>query len=76
MKAKTSLTTRAFLFSAVPVTVVLVTSFLALNTVVAKRVKEGVRESLRKSGAVVLRQHEESSRRSGRSKRCWPIMPG
>lgn len=63
MKVATSLTTRAFLLSAAPVSVVLVTSFLALNAIVERQVKEDVRDSLRDSGAIVLRQHEEFSRR-------------
>jgi signal transduction histidine kinase len=58
-----SLTARAFLFSAIPVCVVLAVSFFALGILVHKRVKEGVRESLLKSEEIVVRSNEESSRR-------------
>ena len=40
MLARTSLTTRAFLFSFLPVCVVLAVSFAALNTLVQQHVKE------------------------------------
>jgi signal transduction histidine kinase len=62
---KTSLTTRAFLFSFVPVCVVLAATFVALNAVVEQRVKQGLRESLGKSEELVARANAESSRRIG-----------
>jgi signal transduction histidine kinase len=62
---KTSLTTRAFLFSFVPVCVVLAATFVALNAVVEQRVKHGLRESLGKSEKLVARANAESSRRIG-----------
>jgi hypothetical protein len=43
---KTSLTTRAFLFSFVPVCVVLAATFVALNALVEQRVKQGLRDSI------------------------------
>jgi signal transduction histidine kinase len=58
-----SLTTRAFLFSFLPVLLVLAVSFVALNLLVQKRVKHSVRESLEKSEELVVRSNEESSRR-------------
>ncbi len=59
----TSLTTRSFLFSFVPVCLVLLASFTALNAVVAQRVKQGLRDSLEKSEELVERANAESSRR-------------
>jgi signal transduction histidine kinase len=60
---KTSLTTRAFLFSFVPVCVVLAATFVALNALVEQRVKQGLRDSLQKSEEMVARASAESSRR-------------
>ena len=65
MKYTTSLTTRAFLFSFVPVCVVLAASFSALNAMVEQRVKEGLKKSLRQSEELIVRANEESSRRIG-----------
>ena len=62
---KTSLTTRAFLFSFLPVCLVLAATFLALNALVAQRVKHGLRDSLEKSEELVARANAESSRRIG-----------
>ena len=62
---KTSLTTRAFLFSFVPVCVVLAATFVALNALVEQRVKQGLRDSLEKSEDMVARANAESSRRIG-----------
>jgi signal transduction histidine kinase len=62
---KTSLTTRAFLFSFVPVCVVLAATFVALNALVEQRVKQGMRDSLEKSEDMVARANAESSRRIG-----------
>jgi signal transduction histidine kinase len=64
LKSYTSLTTRAFLFSFIPVCLVLAASFLALNAVVEKRIKDGLRDSLQKSAELVNRANEDSSRRT------------
>ncbi len=63
MFARTSLTTRAFLFSFLPVCVVLAASFLALNTLVQQHVKDGLRESLQKSEELLDRANADYSRR-------------
>jgi signal transduction histidine kinase len=62
---KTSLTTRAFLFSFLPVCGVLATTFVALNALVTQRVKKGLRDSLEKSEVLVARANAESSHRIG-----------
>jgi signal transduction histidine kinase len=62
---KTSLTTRAFIFSFLPVCLVLATTFVALNAVVEQRVKSGLRDSLQKSEQLVARANAECSRRIG-----------
>jgi signal transduction histidine kinase len=59
----TSLTTRAFLFSFVPLCVVLAGSFAALNALVEQRVKQGLRDSLEKSEQLLARANEDYSRR-------------
>ena len=61
--SKSSLTTRAFLFSFVPVCLVLVMTFIALTAVVEKRVKVDMRDSLQKSEQLVARANADSSRR-------------
>jgi signal transduction histidine kinase len=61
--ARMSLTTRTFLFSFLPVCVVLAASFLALNTLVQQHVKSGLRESLQKSQELLARANEDYSRR-------------
>src|SRR6202049_671937 len=61
----TSLTTRAFLFSFVPVCVVLAATFIALHALVEQRVKQGLRDSLEKSEELVARANAECSRRIG-----------
>ncbi len=63
MLARTSLTTRAFLFSFVPVCLVVAVSFAALNTLVEQRVKDGLRDSLQKSEALLDRANDDYSRR-------------
>ena len=63
MLARMSLTTRAFLFSFVPVCVVLAASFIALNTLVQQHVKNGLRDSLQKSQELLARANEDYSRR-------------
>jgi hypothetical protein len=56
---------RAFLFSFVPVCLVLAMTFFALNTLVEQRVKLGLRDSLQKSEDLFARANAESSRRIG-----------
>ncbi len=63
MSRKASLTTRAFLFSFVPVCLVLAGTFIALSAVVEQRVKQGLRESLQRSQDLVARANEESRKR-------------
>jgi signal transduction histidine kinase len=64
LKGVTSITARAFLFSFVPVCVVLAGSFWALNTLIQQRVKETSRVSFQKSEELIVRANEESSRRA------------
>jgi signal transduction histidine kinase len=61
--ARTSLTTRAFVFSFLPVCVVLAASFIALNTLVQQHVKDGLRDSLQKSEELLDRANADYSRR-------------
>jgi signal transduction histidine kinase len=61
--ARTSLTTRAFLFSFLPVCAVLAASFLALNTLVQQHVKDGLRDSLQKSQEMLDRANADYSHR-------------
>jgi signal transduction histidine kinase len=61
--ARMSLTTRAFLFSFVPVCVVLGAVFVALNTLVQQHVKNGLRDSLQKSQELLAHANEDYSRR-------------
>jgi signal transduction histidine kinase len=63
--AGTSLTTRAFLFSFLPVCVVLAASFVALDTLVQRHVKDGLRDSLQKSEELLDRANADYSRRIG-----------
>jgi signal transduction histidine kinase len=58
-----SLTTRAFLFSFLPVCVVLAAVFLALNTLVQQHVKNGLRDSLQKSQELLAGANDDYSRR-------------
>ena len=59
----TSLTTRAFLFSFVPVCLVLAVTFVALNAMVEQRVRHELRDSLQKSEDLVARANAESAHR-------------
>jgi signal transduction histidine kinase len=61
--ARTSLTTRAFLFSFLPVCAVMAVSFAALNTLVQQHVKDSLNESLQKSEESLDRAHADYSRR-------------
>jgi signal transduction histidine kinase len=61
--ARMSLTTRAFLFSFLPVCVVLAASFVALNTLIQQHVKNGLRDSLQKSQELLARANQDYSRR-------------
>jgi len=72
---KTSLTTRAFLFSFLPVCVVLAASFLALNTLVQQRVKEGMRDSVQKSEQFWRGPKKTTRGASASSSRCSPTVP-
>jgi signal transduction histidine kinase len=63
--ARASLTTRAFLFSFLPVCVVLAASFVALDTLVQQHVKDGLRDSLQKSEELLDRANADYSRRIG-----------
>ncbi len=65
MLSRTSLTTRAFLFSFLPVCAVLSVSFAALNTLVQQHVKDGLRDSLQKSEQLLDRANADYARRLG-----------
>ena len=65
MLARTSLTTRAFLFSFLPVCAVLSVSFAALNTLVQQHVKDGLRDSFQKSEELLDRANADYARRIG-----------
>ena len=64
MFGRTSLTTRTFLFSFLPVCVVLAGSFFALNELVQQQVKDGLRDSLQKSEALLDRANADYARRT------------
>jgi signal transduction histidine kinase len=59
MIRKASLTTRAFLFSFVPMCLVLAVSFMALSAAVERQVKKELRESLQNSADLVARANAE-----------------
>jgi signal transduction histidine kinase len=63
VRRSASLTTRAFLFSFIPMCVVLAASFYALSTLAQRHVKEGLRRSLQESQEAAFRADEVSSRR-------------
>ena len=63
MNRLNSITGRAFLFSFVPVLVVMAASFWALNALIERRVKESSRAALQKSEELIVRANEEASRR-------------
>ncbi len=65
MLSRTSLTTRAFLFSFLPVCAVLSVSFAALNTLVQQHVKESLRDSFQKSEELLDRANADYARRIG-----------
>jgi signal transduction histidine kinase len=58
-----SLATRAFVFSFVPVCVVLAVSFFALTAAIERHVKSGLRESIKTSDALLQRANRESAQR-------------
>src|ERR1700722_15737471 len=60
-----SITARAFLFSFLPVCLVLATSFIALQSLIQRRVAESSRVALQKSEELVVAANEEASRRVG-----------
>jgi signal transduction histidine kinase len=59
----TSLTARAFLFAFIPLCLVLVGSFVALNALVERRVKQTLRDSIQKSAQLLAQANEEHARR-------------
>src|SRR5437868_5100656 len=59
-----SLTTRAFLLSFVPVSLVLLASFLAVTAGVQEKIKQNLRESLQASDSLLNRASFEYSRRT------------
>jgi signal transduction histidine kinase len=63
MMRSASLTTRAFLFSFVPVCLVLAVSFMALGSAVERLVKKEVRDSLQDSEELVARTNAEWAHR-------------
>jgi signal transduction histidine kinase len=63
MTWKSSLTTRAFLSSFLPVCLVLGMSFWAFSAAVTQRVKEGLKDSLQKSQELVAKENADSSAR-------------
>jgi signal transduction histidine kinase len=65
-----------FLFAFVPVCAALGITFLALNAVVAQRVRSGLRDSLQKSEQVVARTNTECSRRIGQFVAVLADNPG
>jgi signal transduction histidine kinase len=74
--ARMSLTTRAFLFSFLPVCVVLAASFVALNTLVQQHVKSGLRDSLQKSQELLARANQDYSRRISQFVSVLASSPG
>jgi len=63
LKRWNTLTARAFVFSFVPVCLVLAASFFALTAVMEQRVRAGIRDSIQKSVALVQQANRESARR-------------
>ncbi len=61
MKRMSSLATRAFVFSFVPVCVVLAIGFFALTAAMERRVRTGLRESIEKSQKLLQKAHREST---------------
>jgi len=58
-----SLATRAFVFSFVPVCVVLAASFFALTAAMERHIRAGLRESIERSEALLRKAHKESTAR-------------
>ena len=63
MKRMNSLATRAFVFSFVPVCLVLAVSFFALSTAMERHVRAGLRDSIEKSELLLQKTHKESAAR-------------
>jgi signal transduction histidine kinase len=61
VKYLNSLAARAFVFSFVPVCVVLALSFFALSAAMERQIRAGLRESIEKSQALLQRAHKEST---------------
>jgi len=76
LKRTTSLTTRAFLFAFIPLCVAVLGSFLAFNTLVEQRVKQGLRDSLQKSEQLLAQANEDYSRRIGQFVAVLANSPG
>jgi signal transduction histidine kinase len=75
-KRQASLTTRAFLFSFLPMYLVLAVTFVALSSLVQRHVKRELRESIEKSEELLVRASEESSRRIDRFAPMLAQNPG
>jgi signal transduction histidine kinase len=63
MKRMNSLAMRAFVFSFVPVCVVLAVSFFALTTAIEKHIRSGLRESVERSESLLRKADQESAQR-------------
>ena len=63
MKRMNSLATRAFVFSFVPVCLVLAVSFYALSAAIERHVRAGLRDSIEKSQLLLQKTHKESAAR-------------
>ena len=63
MRRLNSLAARAFVFSFVPVCVVLALSFFALSTAMERQIRAGLRDSIEKSEALLQKSHKESALR-------------
>jgi signal transduction histidine kinase len=61
VKRMSSLATRAFVFSFIPVCVVLAIGFFALTAAMERHVRTGLRESIEKSQNLLQRAHREST---------------
>src|ERR1017187_10656539 len=66
MKARLSMTTRAFLLAFFPMCAVLAASFFTINRQVKEKVKDGLADSLNKTGSVLSSTGPEYNRRYSR----------
>jgi signal transduction histidine kinase len=76
LKSSTSLTTRAFLGSFVPVCLVLAVTFIALSAGLTQRVKKSLRESIQRSEEAIVRNNAECARRVSRLAAVLAENPG